>query len=246
MVGLRPQLANGLHWLRFELEQSLSRARSNLEQYLEAPGDRQQLMMALQELRLVRGGVGIIECYGAQLLADEMIELLRELLEDRISQADEAFSALSGAALQLFDYLDLLGDGERDRALILQPLINELRLARGKPVLTEGDLLAYQLRAAEASQTRMADATPASRAVAQATAKRVVSAVVPRPRAAGGFAEARGDLRPSVAYRHRSRGPRFLGRGFRTGRIIATGCHPIARSETLVRSCRYAAQGHRR
>ena len=79
MVGQRPQMANGLHWVKGEIEQSLSRARTALEQYLEAPDQKQHLELATEELRLVRGTVGMIECFGAAALAEEMLLLLQEL-----------------------------------------------------------------------------------------------------------------------------------------------------------------------
>ena len=148
MVGQRPQVANGLHWVRGEIEQSLSRARGALEQYLEAPEETQHLDVAAEELRLVRGTVGMIQCFGAAALAEEMLQLLQELRQNPPSQNNlEPFSALTGATLHLSDYVDLLAHGESDRAVVLQPGINELRLARGKPLLTEAELFAAQLRA---------------------------------------------------------------------------------------------------
>jgi len=148
MVGERPQIANGLHWVRGEIEQSLSRARGALEQYLEAPEETQHLDVAAEELHLVRGTVGMIQCFGAAALAEEMLQLLQELRQNPPGQNNlEPFSALTGATLHLSDYVDLLAHGENDRAVVLQPGINELRLARGKPLLTEAELFAAQLRA---------------------------------------------------------------------------------------------------
>jgi chemosensory pili system protein ChpA (sensor histidine kinase/response regulator) len=147
MVGQRPQIANGLHWVKGEIEQSLSRARSALEQYLESPEEKQHLQTAAEELRLVRGTVGMIQCFGAAAMAEEMQLLLQELRQATPDQNLEALSALTGATLHLSDYVDLLAHGESDRSVLLQPGINELRLARGKPLLTEAELFAAQLRA---------------------------------------------------------------------------------------------------
>lgn len=151
MVGQRPQIANGLHWVRGEIEQSLNRARGALEQYLEAPEETQHLDVAAEELRLVRGTVGMIQCFGAAALAEEMLLLLQELRHTAPGQNLEPLSALTGATLHLSDYVDLLAHGESDRAVVLQPGINELRLARGKPLLTEAELFAAQLRAQQES-----------------------------------------------------------------------------------------------
>ncbi|MBV8062268.1 MAG: hypothetical protein JOY51_01665, partial [Nevskia sp.] len=140
-------MANGLHWVRGEIELSLTRARAALEQYLESPEEQHHLEVAAEELHLVRGTVGMIQCFGAAALAEEMLQLLQELRQTAPEQNLEPFSALTGATLHLSDYVDLLAHGESDRAVVLQPGINELRLARGKPLLTEAELFAAQLRA---------------------------------------------------------------------------------------------------
>ena len=151
MVGQRPPIANGLHWVRGEIEQSLSRARGALEQYLESPEEKHHLDVAAEELHLVRGTVGMIQCFGAAALAEEMLQLLQEMRQNAPDQNLEPFAALTGATLHLSDYVDLLAHGESDRAVVLQPGINELRLARGKPLLTEAELFAAQLRAQQKS-----------------------------------------------------------------------------------------------
>jgi chemosensory pili system protein ChpA (sensor histidine kinase/response regulator) len=147
MVGQRPQIANGLYWVHGEIEQSLKRVRAELEQYLDAPEQRQRLDVAAEELRVVRGTVSMIQCFGAAALAEEMLELVRGLSDGRVPNSGEVLAALSGATLQLSDYVDLLVHGEEDRAIVLQPLINELRLSQGKPVLTEAALFAAQMHA---------------------------------------------------------------------------------------------------
>ena len=140
----RVQMVNGLHWVRAELELSLVRARAALEQHLEAPDDPQPLQTAAEELQIVRGTLGMIQCFGAATFAHEMNLLLQALRDGTAAQHDESYSALSGATLQLSDYLDLLAHGEADRAVILQPAFNELRAARGQPLLTEAELFAAQ------------------------------------------------------------------------------------------------------
>lgn len=161
---------NGLHWLRAELEHSLTRVRNALEQYLDAPGESHWLSEARDELRLVGGALGVMECYGASFLVDEMLALLEALLGDSIANRDEAFAALSAATLALSDYIDLLAAGEEDRAVVLQPLLNELRLARGQPVIVEADLFARQMQALRARPWRGVAAADAQ--AAQAAARR--------------------------------------------------------------------------
>jgi len=172
MVGQRPHMANGLHWVRGEIEQSLNRARGALEQYLDAPEDKQHLEVAAEELRLVRGTVGMIQCFGAAAMAEEMQLLLQELRQTSPDQNLEALSALTGATLHLSDYVDLLAHGESDRAVVLQPGINELRLARGKPLLTEAELFAAQLRAQQDTPEIAPELLPRGGEAVQSVARR--------------------------------------------------------------------------
>jgi len=144
---LRPNIANGLHWVRGEIEQSLSRVRTLVEQHAENASDPLPLQQAFVELHQVRGTAGMIQCHGVAELAEEMKLAVGDLLHGRIREAEAAYSALLGATVLLNDYLESLAEGVDDCVLILQPAINELRLARGKSVLTEADLFAAQLNA---------------------------------------------------------------------------------------------------
>lgn len=143
---LRPNVVNGLHWVRGEIEQSLSRVRALIEQYIESPNDALPLQQSFVELHQVRGTAGMIQCHGLAELAEEMKQTLADLMHGRIREVEAAYSALLGATVLLNDYIEALSDGMDDCALILQPALNELRLARGKSVLTEADLFAAQLQ----------------------------------------------------------------------------------------------------
>ncbi|HUP92769.1 MAG TPA: Hpt domain-containing protein, partial [Solimonas sp.] len=141
----RPNVA-GLHWVRGEIEQSLTRARTLVEQHVENPGDPLPLQQAFVELHQVRGTASMIQCFGVSALAEEMKQSLNDLMQGRVKETEASFSALLGATVQLGDYIDALADGTDDCALILQPAINELRLARGRTVLTEADLFVAQMQ----------------------------------------------------------------------------------------------------
>ncbi|AXQ29833.1 hybrid sensor histidine kinase/response regulator [Solimonas sp. K1W22B-7] len=143
---LRANTANGLHWVRGEIEQSLSRVRTLVEQHAEGGTDPLPMQQAFVELHQVRGTASMIQCYGIAELAEEMKQAIGDLLHGRIRETDAAYSALLGATVLLSDYIESLADGMDDCVLILQPAINELRLARGKAVLTEADLFVMQMQ----------------------------------------------------------------------------------------------------
>ncbi|HEY0974207.1 MAG TPA: Hpt domain-containing protein [Solimonas sp.] len=146
-ASLRPQLANGLHWVRGELEQSITRARSLIEQYIENDAEPLPLQQAYVELHTVRGTSAMIQCHGAAALAEEMKSALHDLTHKRIAEPEALYAALLAGTIQLNDYLLALSDGADDCVLVLQPAINELRLTRSQPVLTEAELFTQQMLA---------------------------------------------------------------------------------------------------
>src|SRR5690606_30497595 len=67
--------------------------------------------------------------------------------DDRADDVEAACGALLGGCVQLVDYVEVVSSGREDCALVLQPLINELRLAAGQPLVTESGLFVSQLLA---------------------------------------------------------------------------------------------------
>src|SRR5262245_56688494 len=57
----------------------------------------------------------------------------------------EGLDALMRAMVQLPTYLERVLGGGRDMALVLLPLLNDLRAVRGSPLLSEGTLLLLNL-----------------------------------------------------------------------------------------------------
>ena len=93
-------------------------------------------------LHLAAGALKIVEIHGAALLAEEMEQTCRALTEIKDADAvDQGVEALTRAMVQLPAYLERLLGGGRDVALILLPLLNDLRKVRNKPLLSEGTLL---------------------------------------------------------------------------------------------------------
>ncbi|TAM09214.1 MAG: response regulator [Nevskiaceae bacterium] len=138
-------LANGLHLLRAEIGSSLARVRAELERYHDhGNGDPRPLLDAADALRQVSGSVTMVQCFGAAAVADEMQRVVAATLTGKLQKPAAAFAAVSAAALQLSDYVDALAAGVPDCAIVLQPAINELRVARGAAVLDEAGLFALQ------------------------------------------------------------------------------------------------------
>src|SRR5215470_8523871 len=130
-----------------EVNATLSEARVALESYVEQPDNVQLLEKCAQDLHQVQGVLRLLEIYGAALLAEEMEHVAHYLTathSERKSQA-ESLDALMRAMVQLPGYLERVLAGGRDLALVLLPLLNDLRAVRGSALLSEGTLLLLNL-----------------------------------------------------------------------------------------------------
>src|SRR5215207_969258 len=131
-----------------ELNTALGEARTALENYVEQPENLSLLERCKQELHQVQGVLRLLEIYGAALLAEEMEQVTSYLLTtaaERKNQA-ESLDALMRAMVQLPTYLERVLAGGRDLALVLLPLLNDLRAVRGCALLSEGTLLLLNLK----------------------------------------------------------------------------------------------------
>jgi chemosensory pili system protein ChpA (sensor histidine kinase/response regulator) len=137
-----------LHIVAKELSATLNDARASLEAYAERPDQRALLEKCADQLHSAHGVLRLVEVYGAALLAEEMEHVTRYLLSsgnDQKRQID-GLDALMRAMVQLPTYLERVLSGGRDLALVLLPLLNDLRSVRGSPLLSEGTLLLLNLK----------------------------------------------------------------------------------------------------
>ncbi len=137
-----------------EVNTTLAAARGALESYVEQPDNAAFLEQCAQDLHQVQGVLRMLEIYGAALLAEEMEHVAQYLLathSERKSQA-ESLDALMRAMVQLPSYLERVLAGGRDLALVLLPLLNDLRAVRGHALLSEGTLLLLNLKSDKQAQ----------------------------------------------------------------------------------------------
>jgi chemosensory pili system protein ChpA (sensor histidine kinase/response regulator) len=143
-----------LHIVAKELTATLNEARASLEAYAERPDQLAFLEKCAEQLHLAHGVLRLVEVYGAALLAEEMEHVTRYLLlvgSDQKRQGD-GLDALMRAMVQLPTYLERVLSGGRDLALVLLPLLNDLRSVRGSPLLSEGTLLLLNLKSDQPAQ----------------------------------------------------------------------------------------------
>ena len=130
-----------------ELMETIRNAHLALEDCVDGRGGSAALVRSGQLLHQVSGALKMTETYGAALLAEEMEARLRRFL--RACSAgkgrEDGLDALTRAMVQLPIYIERLLGGGRDIALVLLPMLNDLRAARGEPLLSEGTLLLLNL-----------------------------------------------------------------------------------------------------
>jgi chemosensory pili system protein ChpA (sensor histidine kinase/response regulator) len=79
----------------------------------------------------------MVELYGAAMVTEEMEHLATALQNDQVSAREEAYAVLMRGIVQLPDYLERLQSGHKDIPIVLLPLLNDLRAARGEKDLPE-------------------------------------------------------------------------------------------------------------
>ncbi|HBD19520.1 MAG TPA: hybrid sensor histidine kinase/response regulator, partial [Arenimonas sp.] len=134
-----------LTWVKPELDETLRQARLALETYVEEGEDPGQLKACANLLHQVQGTLRMVELYGAAMVAEEMEQLAKALVEGKVAERESGYAALMRGIVQLPDYLERLQSGHRDIPIVLLPLLNELREPRGEKGLSESVLFSPDL-----------------------------------------------------------------------------------------------------
>jgi len=129
-----------LDWVRGEIQDTLTQGQHALEAYVDNRDDTARLRFCLNYLHQVHGTLQMVELYGAALLTEEMEKLTQAVLNETVTNVDEAVDVLMQAILQLPQYLEHLGSSRDDFPMVLLPLLNDLRAARGEALLSDTSL----------------------------------------------------------------------------------------------------------
>ncbi|MAD44486.1 MAG: hybrid sensor histidine kinase/response regulator [Oceanospirillaceae bacterium] len=134
-----------LEWVKGEIEETLQQAQQALEAYVENPQDSSRLKFCLSYLHQIHGTLQMVEFYGAALLAEEMEAVASAVADGALSNEREGLEILIQAIIQLPHYLEHVKVGRRDLPVVLLPILNELRSARGEAFLSETALFAPKI-----------------------------------------------------------------------------------------------------
>ena len=134
-----------LGWVKTEIDETLKQARLALESFAENPSDKTRLRFCITHLHQVVGTLLMVELDGAALLAKETEALAEAVVNDKVAPESGVFDALTRGILTLPDYLARLQYGQLDIPLKHIKLINELRVARKVPTISELELFSPDL-----------------------------------------------------------------------------------------------------
>ncbi|HWS77107.1 MAG TPA: Hpt domain-containing protein [Thermomonas sp.] len=126
-----------LGWVKPEIDETLRQARIEIEAFAESPADSERMRTCAGYLHQVQGTLRMLELHAPAMVADEMEQLAGALQGNATANRDEACAALMRGVVQLPDYLERLQGGHRDIPIVLLPLLNELRGARGASALSQ-------------------------------------------------------------------------------------------------------------
>ncbi|GHA88790.1 hypothetical protein GCM10007067_28340 [Lysobacter bugurensis] len=161
-----------LGWIKPELDETLRHARQDIEAFAENPADVSAMRSCAAHLHQVGGTLRMIELRAPAMVADEMEQLAVALQHGRVDERDEACGVLMRGVVQLPDYLERLQGGHREIPIVLLPLLNELRAARGERALHESALFVTDI---DRLVPTAGDASGTDVAAARATVARVLA-----------------------------------------------------------------------
>ncbi|WP_295565367.1 Hpt domain-containing protein [uncultured Stenotrophomonas sp.] len=144
MNSLRDAMSHAaLGWVKPELDETLRQVRNEVEYYAEDPTDASRMRICAGYLHQVQGTLRMVELYAPAMVAEELEQLANAIGGGRVSDRDEACATLMRGSVLLPDYLERLQNGHRDIPIVLMPLLNEIRAARGEEGVHDSVLLAF-------------------------------------------------------------------------------------------------------
>lgn len=137
--------ATSLGLARDELFATMEEAEQSLEHFIIDRNNGGLLQQAVENLKQVRGTLNLIELTGAELLAQEILQLATDIPVGAGEDRDVQLAALSNALYVLRRYLESVDASRQEIPELLLPAINALRLACAQPPLPESFFFSVRL-----------------------------------------------------------------------------------------------------
>ncbi|MFA0810317.1 hybrid sensor histidine kinase/response regulator [Microbulbifer epialgicus] len=161
-----------LDWLIGEINETLAQARQFLETFATDPEAGATLLQnSLSLVHQVHGSLHMAQLSGAAMLAEEMEQLVQALASGSVENSDETREFLMRAMLELPLYLEKVSFQRRDNAVLLLPLLNDLRAVRRERLITEGALFSPDMSSLDRITGRRQPLTSDSRRLLELVTK---------------------------------------------------------------------------
>ena len=142
--------ATSLNLVRDELFATMEEAETHLEHFIEDRHNSALLQQAIEALKQIRGTLTVVELIGAELLADQMLELANDIPSGVSQDRDEQLAALNNALHVLKRYIEGISNSRQEMPELLLPAINELRHSAKLSALPESYFFSVRLDSAKA------------------------------------------------------------------------------------------------
>jgi len=123
----------------------MEEAEQSLEHFIIDRNNGGLLQQAVENLKQVRGTLNLIELTGAELLAQEILQLATDIPVGAGEDRDVQLAALSNALYVLRRYLESVDASRQEIPELLLPAINALRQACAQPALPESFFFSVRL-----------------------------------------------------------------------------------------------------
>lgn len=126
-----------LNLVKEQIDESLSIAESNLEQYVEEPDNDSRLRTSIEQFSLIKGVFKLINLPSAAMLAEELEQLGLYIVNHHQHKNERELATISGAIMLLMYYLEYVQVKRQALPVLLIPAINEVRGLLAKPLVAE-------------------------------------------------------------------------------------------------------------
>nr|WP_279537120.1 pilus assembly protein [Aestuariicella hydrocarbonica] len=130
-----------------ELVATIEHAANKLEQFAATPDNGDLLQSSIDAIEQIRGTLNLVQLYGADLLAEEILCLAKTIEPQTGQDLSGTLGKITGAFFILPRYLEYTQQTRRGMPVLLIPYINELRQEAKKPPLPESHFFTPPLKA---------------------------------------------------------------------------------------------------